>query len=149
MPTLYHRCRPLAALRTAAIIRQTMVTEEHIRQALRDCYDPEIPLNIVELGMVSSIVVKLDPDAPGAGIAGVPDRYAVQVTLLSPGEDEEHQAQRSALIANRLAGLPELSKVTIQTEYATPWTPARITEAGRRQLRLDQPQFPILNNRVR
>ncbi len=126
-----------------------MVTEDHIWQALRDCYDPEIPLNVVELGMIAAIAVRLDPDAPGAGIAGVPDRYSVRVSLLSLGEDEAHEAQVSALIYNRLAGLPELSSVTVQTGNAVRWTPARITEAGRRMLRLDQPQFPILNNRVR
>ena len=56
-----------------------MLTDTQLREALRDCYDPELPCNIVDLGL---IVVDLAVHArnqmrPEPAIAGVPPRYAV------------------------------------------------------------------------
>ena len=125
------------------------MTKEDIGEALRDCYDPEIPLNIVELGMVATIELQHDPNAPGAGIAGVPEKYSVAVTLLTAERDEGLDAQLAAVVRNRLAGLAELSQIVVNRATDGAWTPALITAAGRRRLGLDWPQFPILNNRVR
>jgi metal-sulfur cluster biosynthetic enzyme len=119
------------------------VTDEAIWLALRDCYDPELPLNIVELGMVDTIALARDVDAPGARIPGVPDRYAVRVTLLPSERDETAEAQLAGVVHNRLAGLPELSRIAVQFAAAPQWTPARISPDGRRRLGLDQPRFPI------
>ena len=58
-----------------------MLTEADILAALRDCYDPGIALNIVDLGLVQSITITPDPDAPGAGIPGVPTRHRVAIAL--------------------------------------------------------------------
>ncbi len=42
------------------------LTEEDIsRSALRDVYDPELPVNIVDLGLVYGVALLPDPDAPG------------------------------------------------------------------------------------
>ncbi len=125
------------------------MTYELILNALRDCFDPEIPLNIVELGMVESVEFALDPEAPGSGIPGVPNRYTIAVRLFSGARDEALDAQLRATIHNRLAGFFAFSRITVTTAATSPWTPARITPAGRRILGLDQPRFPILNNRVR
>jgi metal-sulfur cluster biosynthetic enzyme len=114
-----------------------MLTESEITTALRDCYDPELPCNIVDLGLIRSITIKPDHDAPGAGIPGVPKKYHVDIDLIltNPGDDAE--AQLRAQIANRLAGLETVSR-TIITVLSTPaWTPADITPAGRRSLGLD------------
>jgi metal-sulfur cluster biosynthetic enzyme len=126
-----------------------MLTVETIREALRDCYDPEIPMNIVDLGLVQEIEVESDPDAPGAGIAGVPPRFRVRIQANATSADDAARAQMTAQIANRLAGLPQVSRSHVQIEESPEWTPARITPDGRRILKLDQPAFPILNNRVR
>ena len=124
-----------------------MLNEEDIRDALRACYDPAGPyrqaLNIVDLGLIERIVLAPDPDAPGAGIPGVPPRQALALTLISATADSDAQVQLEAQIANRLAGLPELSRADIRFAASTPWTPARISREGRRILNLD---FPILNN---
>ena len=57
------------------------LTEADVLAALRDCYDPGSPLNIVDLGLVYSIAIVPDPDAPGAGIPGVPPRQRVRIAL--------------------------------------------------------------------
>lgn len=114
-----------------------MLTENDILTALRDCFDPALPCNIVDLGLVRSISVAPDPDAPGAGIPGVPQKHRVAVALAVTSPSDEAIAQITAQVANRLAGLEEAgeTKVSIVSEPA--WTPREITPAGRRTLGLD------------
>jgi metal-sulfur cluster biosynthetic enzyme len=52
-----------------------MVTKEQVYEALHDCYDPEIPVNIVDLGLVydveidgENVAVKMTLTAPGCGM---------------------------------------------------------------------------------
>ena len=42
------------------------LSEDDVLNALRDCYDPEVPLNIVDLGLVYGVVVTPDPNAKKA-----------------------------------------------------------------------------------
>jgi metal-sulfur cluster biosynthetic enzyme len=114
-----------------------MLTEADIRAALRDCYDPELPCNIVDLGLVRSIAIAPDLEAPGASIPGVPRKHRIQIgiTLTNPTEDVE--AQLKAQIGNRLAGLQEVSQTTVTVLAAPPWNAQQITPAGRRILGLD------------
>ena len=60
-----------------------MLSAADIRSALRDCYDPALPCNIVDLGLVRELRVEPDPNAPGAGIPGVPEKTLVHVTVTS------------------------------------------------------------------
>ena len=115
---------------------------------MRDCYDPELALNVVELGRVMDVAVWVDKDAPGAGIAGVRPRQRVRVTLLGDA-DEGHEAALAALIENRLLGMEGVTGVEVAMVGEPKWTPARISAAGRKLLGLDAVVFPILNNRVR
>jgi metal-sulfur cluster biosynthetic enzyme len=126
-----------------------MLTEQSLREALTACFDPQLGLNIVALGLIHSIDLAKDPEAPGAGIPGVPPRQRLTLTLLPASDDEAYRAQLTAIVANRLAGLPEISRSTVQLADQPAWSPARISAEGRRRLNLDQPHFPILNNRLR
>ncbi len=114
-----------------------MLTEAEVDQALRDCYDPALPCNIVDLGLVLSISVHPDPDAPGIGIPGVPTRSRVflEIILTSPSDDA--QAQVTAQIKNRLAGLETVSETSVTVLPNPLWSPVRISPAGRRLLGLD------------
>jgi metal-sulfur cluster biosynthetic enzyme len=127
-----------------------MLTEDHIREALRASYaiarGHQQPVNIVDLGMVHSIAVSVDLDAPGANIPGVPTKHRVDITLLPVSAVEDAQGILSAQVANCLAGLEEVSRTTVIFADSPAWTSARISPAGRQRLQLD---FPILNNRVR
>lgn len=110
------------------------LTEDAIRAALRDCYDPELQCNIVDLGLVYGVALILDRDAPGAGIPGVPVRYrvAIQLTLTTPGCDA--QTQIVAQIENRLAAFECVSKTEIALVWQPAWTPERISPEGRKRL---------------
>ena len=128
-----------------------MLSADDIREALRACFDLDNPygrpVNIVDFGLVESIELADDPDAPGSGIPGVPRKQRLALTLVARSGDLDAQAQLAAQIGNRLAGLPELSGVTIAFSPEPRWTPARITPQGRILLKLDAAHFPILNNR--
>ncbi len=113
----------------------TLLTEADIRNALRDCYDPELPCNIVDLGLVYAIHLAPDPDAPGAGIAGVPPRHRVYVSLsLASPESSEAAAQLTAQIQNRLSAFETVSRTEITIVSEPAWTPNRISPEGRARL---------------
>jgi metal-sulfur cluster biosynthetic enzyme len=91
------------------------MTDSDLLDALRDCYDPRLQRNIVDLNLVRSATLSLDPNAPGAGVPGNPPRYIAHITVSAPSSDETANAQFLAQIDNRLAGLESISgtKITL------------------------------------
>jgi metal-sulfur cluster biosynthetic enzyme len=114
-----------------------MLTEADIHTALRDCYDPTLPCNVVDLGLIRSLTIAPDPEAPGAGIPGVPQKHRIHIALTPTQSDEAATAQLTAQITNRLAGLEAVSQTSITVLDQPIWTPLDITPAGRRILGLD------------
>lgn len=110
------------------------ISEAEILAALRDCYDPEIPLNIVDLGLVHSIAIAPDPDAPGAGIPGVPARHRVVIALTLASIVDPADTPLIAQIQNRLAAFEAISRTEVLLLREPVWTPARISPAGRVRL---------------
>ncbi len=113
------------------------LTPTEIRSALRDCYDPNLPCNIVDLGLIDRIDVTPDPEAPGAGVPGVPRRFIVEILLTPITPDDAVETHLRALISNRLAGLERVSRSTVSVQHQPAWTPTRILPAGRRTLGLE------------
>jgi metal-sulfur cluster biosynthetic enzyme len=95
-----------------------MTQEDLIYEVLKDCYDPEIPLNVVDLGLIYDVK------------AGS-DEVQVKMSVTSPA------CPSGSVIADDIkmklsdAGFPN-PKVQIVMEPA--WTPQRISEAGRKAL---------------
>ena len=114
-----------------------VLTEADIRAALRDCYDPEVPVNIVDLGLVYHVAIAPDPDAPGSGIPGVPPRQRVSIalTLTSPGCPAHTQIV--AQIEGRLSAFETISGTTVELVWDPAWTPARISSEGRKLLGIE------------
>ena len=127
------------------------LSEDDIRDTLRGCFDStnpwKRPLDIVSLGLVESINVATDEEAPGAGIPGVPARLALRLQLIPVTHDEDANAMLLSQIDNLLAGQPALSRRTITLLSDPVWNPERISAELRRTLKLDGPFFSILNNR--
>jgi metal-sulfur cluster biosynthetic enzyme len=113
------------------------LTIDDIRTALRDCYDPELSCNIVDLGLVYGVALTLDRDAPGAGIPGVPARYrvAIQLTLTTPGCSSQDQIV--AQIENRLAAFERVSKTEVTLVWQPAWSPERISPECRNRLSIE------------
>lgn len=88
-----------------------MATKEEILDALRDIYDPEIPINIVDLGLIYD--VKIDDQ-----------RVNLKMTLTAPG------CPLSFTLANqvkdRLLSLPGITEANVEIVWDPPWTPERI-----------------------
>lgn len=120
-----------------SLVVNTMLTETEILAALRDCYDPAMPCNIVDLGLIRSVSIAADVDAPGAGIPGVPQKHHIYIELALTNPTDEAAAQVTAQIENRLAGIEQVGGRTVIIVSSPPWTPQQITAAGRRILGLD------------
>jgi metal-sulfur cluster biosynthetic enzyme len=106
-----------------------LITESEILTALRDCFDPEVKLNLVDLGLIYAVETGPDLDSPPKW----PRQWVkVTMTLTTP------QCPASGLILeqvhNRLASIQDVSKVDVDLVWDPKWTPHRISEAGRRQL---------------
>ena len=111
-----------------------MLTEADVLDALRVCFDPELPVNIVDLGLVYRIAVSVDPEAPG-----VEPRYRVAVGLTMRARNEEREPMLVAQVVNRLAGIREISRTEVKLVWEPAWAPERMNDAARRQLGLDKP----------
>jgi metal-sulfur cluster biosynthetic enzyme len=108
------------------------LTEQDILAALRDVYDPELPVNIVDLGLVYRVTIAPDPDAPGM----VPrQRVEIDVTMTSQGCPAHELILEK--IKNRLAGLQQISETVVNLTWTPPWTPHRITPEARKQLGIE------------
>jgi metal-sulfur cluster biosynthetic enzyme len=115
------------------------LTESGIMAALRDCYHPELRANIVDLGLVHSIDIEPDAEAPGSGIPGVAPRYRIEIGLLCASEESgtnEVEQQIAALIQNRLAAFPSISRTEARTVPEPAWTSDRIVPGLRERIEL-------------
>jgi metal-sulfur cluster biosynthetic enzyme len=109
-----------------------MISKAEILAALRDCFDPEVKLNIVDLGLVYAVETGPDPDSTPAW-----PRQWVKVTMTFTSQsaaDAPAGAQMREQVRNRLAGISELGNVDVKLVWEPKWTAHRISEAGRRQL---------------
>jgi metal-sulfur cluster biosynthetic enzyme len=113
------------------------LTEEMVREALRDCYDPEVPCNIVDLGLVYAMRVAEDTEAPGAGIVGVSARYKVAIELTLTSKGCPAHTQIIAQIEGRLSAFETISGTTVELVWEPAWSPARISAEGRKKLGIE------------
>jgi probable FeS assembly SUF system protein SufT len=93
---------------------------------LRTCYDPEIPVNIVELGLVHSCEV--------TGLEDGRHRVSVRFTLTAPGCGMGDVLR--ADIERKVTTLPGVAEADIQIQLDPPWDQSRMSDAARLQLGL-------------
>jgi len=106
-----------------------MLTETDILTALRDCFDPEVKLNLVDLGLIYAVETGRDPDSTPAW-----PRQLVRVTMTLTTQKCPASGLIFEQVHNRLLGIPDISKVDVDLVWEPKWTPHRISEAGRSQL---------------
>ena len=94
-------------------------TRSAVIDVLRTCYDPEIPVNIYELGLVYDVVesegdvtIHMTLTSPACPVAGS-----------LPGE-----------VQSRVAAVPGVKQVRVELVWDPPWTPERMSEAAKVQL---------------
>jgi len=96
-----------------------MVTKEQVYEVLQSCYDPEIPVNIVDLGLVYDVQVD-------------DDKVAVKMTLTAPG------CGMGTFIAGdarqKILGLEGVGDATVDLVWDPPWNPGMISEQAKQKL---------------
>lgn len=102
--------------------------EKEIWNQMRSCYDPEIPVNIVDLGLIYDC--KIEP------IAGAKDSYRVDVkmTLTAPGCGMGPTLQQD--VQNKLLSLEAVDDVNVELVWEPQWNQGMLTEAAKLQLGL-------------
>ena len=99
-----------------------LLNEEIIYEALKDVYDPEIPVNIVDLGLVYGVEIK-DNDVK------------VNMTLTFAGCGMgPYIAQQAEW---RIAEIEEVDDVEVDIVFEPPWNPEMISEEGKKELGID------------
>lgn len=104
------------------------VTEQDVLSALKSCYDPEIPVNIVDLGLIYGVNFAPTTDDK--------QDVTVDMTLTAPGCPEH--VNISAQVKSRLEQLPGIRNAQVNVVWTPPWTPERLSPDARRQLGIDQ-----------
>jgi probable FeS assembly SUF system protein SufT len=102
--------------------------EKSVWDTLRNCYDPEIPVNIVDLGLVYDM--KIQP------LPGGRNAVAVKMTLTAQGCGMGGAISADA--QQKLLGLPGVEEANVEIVWNPPWHHSMITEQGRKVLGLDQ-----------
>ncbi len=97
------------------------LSHEQVYEALRQCSDPEIPVNIVDLGLVYDVQV-------------VEGRVDVKMSLTTRGCGMGGYIASEA--AERVRALPGVREVNVEVVWDPPWTPDMISPAGRKILGL-------------
>lgn len=95
-------------------------------RTLKTCYDPEIPVNIVDLGLIyHCVVTPLEP-------AG--NRIDVQMTLTAPGCGMGPIL--AADVDTKLRSVPHVTEVQVQLVFDPPWNKDRMSDVAKLQLNL-------------
>jgi probable FeS assembly SUF system protein SufT len=100
--------------------------EKEIWNQLKTCYDPEIPVNVVDLGLIYDC--HLNSLAPSSY------RVEVKMTLTAPGCGMGPMLAQD--VQNKLLGLEGVDDVAVELVWDPPWNQAMMTEAAKLQLGL-------------
>lgn len=98
------------------------ITEQQVYDALRECYDPEIPVNIVDLGLVYSVTI-------------VDDWVGVKMTLTTPGCGMADMIVNQ--IRKRVVEIPGVSDGDVRLVWNPPWNPRMMSPDARLKLNIE------------
>jgi metal-sulfur cluster biosynthetic enzyme len=104
---------------TTQVAPDATVKPEEVIEVLRQCYDPEIPVNIVDLGLIYDISI-------------LPARVDLKMTLTALGCPMA--ADVMADVKDHLLTLPGIVDANVDIVYEPVWTPERMTEDARWEL---------------
>lgn len=122
-PSAQPAAAPVAAAAEADDSPEIAVLREYIIDVIKSCYDPEIPVNVYDLGLIYNIAiapdgkvdVKMTLTAPGCPAAGI-----------LPGEVEE-----------KVRSVPGVTAVALDLVWDPPWDQSKMSQAARLQLGID------------
>jgi metal-sulfur cluster biosynthetic enzyme len=104
---------------TSTVAPESNVKPEDVIEVLRQCFDPEIPVNIVDLGLIYDIAIK-------------PERVDIKMTLTALGCPMAAEVMTD--VRDHLLTLPGISDAGVDIVYEPVWTPERMSEEARWEL---------------
>lgn len=102
-------------------------SENLVWDQLKTVYDPEIPVNIVDLGLIySCLITPLDDGSK---------KIDVKMSMTAPGCGMGDVLKRD--VEMKVGRVPEVKEVSVEVVFDPPWNPSRMSEAARLQLGFD------------
>jgi metal-sulfur cluster biosynthetic enzyme len=96
--------------------------EGQIYDALREVYDPEIPVNLVDLGLIYDVKI-------------IDDWVGVKMTLTTPGCGMGTMISQN--VRDRVLQVPGVKDADVRIVWQPAWTPARMSESAKKKLGVD------------
>jgi FeS assembly SUF system protein len=114
--------QPAVAMETVRILStvETKLIENQVIEGIRTCYDPEIPVNIYEMGLIYEVKVAAD--------GGV----LVVMTLTSPSCPAAQSLPKE--VETKARGVPGVTAVAVKVVWDPPWNPGMMSEAAKLEL---------------
>ena len=112
-------------------------TEDAIIAAIAEVYDPEIPVNIYELGLIYAILIVDDnhlPTSPTNLKMRDDGAVKVEMTLTAPACPSAQELPEQ--VHNAAMSVPGVTSCDVETVWDPPWDPSRMTEEARLQLNM-------------
>lgn len=104
------------------------LTVDGVMSALRNCYDPEIPVNIVDLGLIY-------------GVAIVDDNVKVRMTLTTVGCPAHAYLMNQ--VQTEIEKIPGVKSAEVEIVWEPPWTPDKMSPEAKKRLEAGQEQVTI------
>jgi metal-sulfur cluster biosynthetic enzyme len=103
------------------------VTQEDAMSALKQVYDPEIPVNIVDLGLIYDVRFEPAPE----------DKQDVTVDMTLTAQGCPAHVEIGQQVKSRLESLPGIRNANVNVVWSPPWTPERLSADARKQLGIE------------
>ena len=99
--------------------QQPTITQEAVYEVLRECYDPELPVNIVDLGLVYGVTI-------------VDNWVGVRMTLTTPGCGLADQIAND--VRAKIKNIPGVADGDVRLVWSPPWNQSMMSDEARRKL---------------
>ena len=118
-PTQEQPPTSMETVRILSTIEQTLLHGQAI-EAIRTCYDPEIPVNIYEMGLIYEVKVATD--------GGV----LIVMTLTSPSCPAAQSIPKE--VETKVKGIPGVTAVAVKVVWEPTWNPSMMSDAAKLEL---------------
>lgn len=95
------------------------ITEAQVYEALREVFDPEIPVSVVDLGLIYDVKI-------------IDDWVGVKMTLTTPGCGMAGQISNQ--VRERVLDIPAVHECDVRLVWAPPWTPEMMSPEAKKKL---------------
>ena len=102
------------------------INENQVWEALRNCYDPEIPVNVVDLGLIYECTINNGSDQG--------NHVYIKMTLTAAGCGMGPVITED--VKTKLEHVPNVDKVTVELTFDPPWDPSRMSDEARLALNM-------------